>query len=104
MGADPRYTTASGYAGGANMADLLQVIYSEDFHGVAMINGGPYNIMHYADVSELDVFVEREFYLNFTTQASHSVGLAKRSFERGLIDDLGNITDIPVLILSETKD
>ena len=50
MGADQRFTTISGLAGGAQMADLIQVIYSSDFHGAAMINGGPYNSMHYSDV------------------------------------------------------
>jgi hypothetical protein len=49
MEADPIYTTASGFAGGGFMADQLQVIYSDTFHGAGMINAGPYSILHYVN-------------------------------------------------------
>lgn len=69
-----------------------------------MINGGPYSILHYVEVSELDIFITPHLDLNYTTLASHSEGIARRNNRLGLADDLSNIAGIPVIILSETKD
>ena len=84
------------------MADLLQVIYSSDFHGAAMINGGPYNSLHYSDVSDFNDSFESNVSFNNSIQASHSVGLAQRNYQRGLIDNPDLLKDTPLLMLSET--
>lgn len=44
MGADPTYTTISGFSGGAFMADVMLVASSETFKGMATHAGGPYGI------------------------------------------------------------
>jgi hypothetical protein len=67
-----------------------------------LINNGPYSILHYVNVTELDVFITQNRTVNFTTLASHSNGIAERNFGLGLVDDTANIKDIPIFILSET--
>jgi hypothetical protein len=67
-----------------------------------MIGGGPYSVLHYAPVTELDIFITNDATLNFTTLASHTQGIAERNFGLGLIDDTANLEDVPIFILSET--
>jgi hypothetical protein len=47
MGADPDYTTVSGFSSGSFMADNLNVIYSSTFKAAGLIAGGPYNSAGY---------------------------------------------------------
>lgn len=42
MGADPGYTTISGFSGGSYMTDNLKVIYSDTFKGAGLLSGGSY--------------------------------------------------------------
>lgn len=61
LGANSTYTTVSGFASGGFMADQLQVIYSETFHGAGMINSGPFALLHYGNQTELDVFIKPNY-------------------------------------------
>ena len=44
MGADPNYTTISGYSSGAEMANTLFVAHSETFKGAGFHDGLPYGV------------------------------------------------------------
>ena len=63
LGADPRYTTISGFSGGAYVANDLKVIYSDTFKGAALLSGGPYNTAAYKSMAELnsDILPDSDF-------------------------------------------
>ena len=44
MGADPKYTTVSGFSAGSFMADTMYVTHSETFKGAGLHDGGPYGL------------------------------------------------------------
>lgn len=44
MGADPKYTTVSGYSSGAEMTNTLLIAHSETFKGAGIQDGIPYGV------------------------------------------------------------
>ena len=53
LGADPNFTTVSGFSCGSFMATNLNVVYSDTFKGAGLISGGPYMTDKYYPFSGL---------------------------------------------------
>lgn len=72
MGADPTYTTVSGFSGGSLMSDQLHVIYSETFKGAAVFSGASISALDVVDQAATE---DAEFF------AEHSINTTETYFE-----------------------
>jgi hypothetical protein len=99
FGADPSYTTLSGWSGGAFMANNLHVIYSDTFKGVGMVNGGGYSTGEFLD--NAGIF---QYDLESSEIADKSVEFAQKFSDLGQIDNILNLKDQPVMIYTHGLD
>jgi poly(3-hydroxybutyrate) depolymerase len=91
MGADPTYTTISGFSSGAFMTDIVHVVHSETFKGAALLAGGPW-ITQDLYGPDLMVDVERD------VAAAAIVELTDQYSADGKIDDTSNLENHPVFL------
>jgi hypothetical protein len=105
MGADPDYTTLSGFSGGCFMADNLNIIHSSTFKAVGLMAGGTYQSAIYYPSGGIGNFpgsaTEEDIGVLWSPEefAEESVSRANANADLGLIDDLSNLENKPVYIL-----
>ena len=99
FGAEADTITISGFSGGSATSTNLQTIYSDTIKGAGLLNGGPYG----------DLFWNKPEHFNQPTDyaqqmARTSIQLAEKMQSQELIDNLENLKDAPVFILSGSID
>ena len=103
MGADPKYTTLSGFSSGGVFSTALFVAHSETFKGVGLHDNFPYAIGDIIPSDCVNVTPEEEpncFDPEYISTETLSIAKSGK-YES---DSLDNIKDSPVFIFSQGAD